>query len=264
MPEIWLALTQFDFRLTFGVAIAMGVTPARLVTSGFYRVHLWVLMGLNTFAALAVYANREMYSRMNADWRLVLAMAISAAAVSYAGSVIWLYEQKRAGGYALYLVAMIGLVAAALATPWSEAVNATQLALGFCDLVAGGMLLGATLSAMFLGHWYLNTPSMELVPLKRLVALMIVAILARSLLAVAGLSIYASGETALPMAFWIFIGLRWLSGLLGTLALAVLAWQTLKIPNTQSATGILYAGVICAFIGELTAQLLSVGRLYPL
>jgi hypothetical protein len=63
--------------------------------------------------------------------------------------------------------------------------------------------------------------------------------------------------------FWIFIALRWLSGLLGTLALAILTWQTLKIPNTQSATGILYAGVICAFIGELTAQLLSVEVLYP-
>ena len=53
---VWQLLIQFVFRLTFGIALAMGVTPSRYVTSGFYRVHLWVLMGLNTLAALAVYS----------------------------------------------------------------------------------------------------------------------------------------------------------------------------------------------------------------
>ena len=61
----------------------------------------------------------------------------------------------------------------------------------------------------------------------------------------------------------LFLALRWLSGLAGVLVVAWLTWQTLKIPNTQSATGILYAGVILAFIGELTSQLLSAGARYP-
>jgi hypothetical protein len=43
-----------------------------------------------------------------------------------------------------------------------------------------------------------------------------------------------------------------------------MTWLTLKIPNTQSATGILYAAVILAFIGELTAQLMSDAASYPL
>ncbi|MFO0883145.1 MAG: hypothetical protein U0894_02990 [Pirellulales bacterium] len=43
-----------------------------------------------------------------------------------------------------------------------------------------------------------------------------------------------------------------------------MTWLTLKIPNTQSATGILYAGVILAFIGELTGQLMSLGGGWPL
>jgi hypothetical protein len=46
--------------------------------------------------------------------------------------------------------------------------------------------------------------------------------------------------------------------------LALMTWYVLKVPNTQSATGILYAGVILSFIGELSSQLLSVGTLYPL
>ena len=64
--------------------------------------------------------------------------------------------------------------------------------------------------------------------------------------------------------FWVWIASRWILGLLGALMMALLAWYTLKVPNTQSATGILYAGVIVVFMGELFSQLLSVGEIYTL
>jgi hypothetical protein len=53
------------------------------------------------------------------------------------------------------------------------------------------------------------------------------------------------------------LALRWLAGIAGTLLLIWMTWQTLKIPNTQAATGMLYVAVITTFLGELTAQLLS-------
>jgi hypothetical protein len=36
-----------------------------------------------------------------------------------------------------------------------------------------------------------------------------------------------------------------------------MVWQTARIRATQSATGILYAGVILTFFGELISQLLN-------
>ncbi len=59
---------------------------------------------------------------------------------------------------------------------------------------------------------------------------------------------------------------RWhvLAGLIGTLAMLVMAWQTLKIPNTQSATGILYVGVIFTFLGEVAGMLISTKSFHPL
>ena len=47
------------------------------------------------------------------------------------------------------------------------------------DIVVGGLLLGVILTAMFLGHWYLNTPTMDLLPLRRLMLLMFLAVALR-------------------------------------------------------------------------------------
>jgi hypothetical protein len=66
-----------------------------------------------------------------------------------------------------------------------------------------------------------------------------------------------------PSTYYVFLSLRWLAGLLGVLGLTAMTWQTLKIPNTQSATGILYVAVIFVFLGELTSQLLLVGSPQP-
>jgi hypothetical protein len=69
---------------------------------------------------------------------------------------------------------------------------------------------------------------------------------------------------AVNTQWWLFLALRWLFGLLGPLALFWMAWRTLNIPNTQSATGILYVAVIGVFVGETMSLLLSAESLYPL
>lgn len=260
MPALTQLLVQFIFRLTFGMALAMAVTPHKLVTSGYYRVHLWVLMGLNTLAALAVFSDHA-YEH----WNAVFSLAVGITVASYVGAVVWLYERASAGVLILYGIASAALVAAALALRWQDGTTELGYTLGMLDMASGGWLLGVTMAAMLLGHWYLNTPTMELVPLKRLVILMALAIALRTLVSATGLWLNLShGSEPLDTARCIFIGLRWLSGLLGTAAMALMTWYVLKVPNTQSATGILYAGVILSFIGELASQLLSVETLYPL
>ena len=72
------------------------------------------------------------------------------------------------------------------------------------------------------------------------------------------------GSNQAAVSWILFIVLRWSFGLLGVLGLVWMAWQTLKIPNTQSATGILYVAVIGVFVGELTGLLLSAESAFPL
>ncbi len=240
-------LAQFLFRISFGLSLAMAVTSPRQVTSGYYRNHLYVLMGLNVLATLAA---------ASAPDRFALWPPLAASVLSYLGAVLWLYEKPLPGIVALWAVAGITLAGAWL----SAAPPSGDLPTRMLDVLAAptsGLVLGVTIGAMFLGHWYLNTPTMSLEPLERLIKLMGAAMVLRAIVCAAGLAleIQAAGSPGVEQA--LFLSLRWLSGLVGALALAVMAWKTLKIPNTQSATGILYVAVIATFLGELTSLLLS-------
>lgn len=263
MDSLWLILVEFLFRLTFGIAASMGLTPSKLVTSGYYRVHLWVLMGLMTFASLAIWGTRQSAAHAG-TWPAPLALAIAAAVVSYVGAVIWMYEQNLAGKIAIWIVAALAIAGCQL-----HGLDQTKFSplWQIADRVTGGLVLGSITTSMLLGHWYLNTPTMKLDPLKRLIGLIAVAIICRMAVSGSGAWLEATrlaAADALSQQWLLFLTLRWLAGLVSPLGLAWMTWLTLKIPNTQSATGILYAAVILAFIGELTAQLMSDAANYPL
>ena len=116
---------------------------------------------------------------------------------------------------------------------------------------------------MLLGHWYLNAPGMQLAPLRRLLAAAAVVVVLHA--ALCGWS--ASLRAAQPMrnnSVVAVLALRWLFGLAGVVILIWMAWRTLDVPNTQSATGILYVAVIGTFVGETMSLLLSAESVYPL
>jgi hypothetical protein len=235
-------LAQFVLRLAFGLAAGMAITSPRQVSSGFYRNHLYVTLGLATLAALSLASSAAL-----AMW-----MAIAAAAMSYVGSVCWLYEAKRIGTVSLVLVALLSLAAA---------VSIVHSAMAVVGVVASGLVLGLTSAAMLLGHWYLNSPGMELAPLRRLLVAAGFAVILQAIISTMGLVALWQMQFPVPL-HWVL--LRWSFGIVGVAATLWMAWQTLKIPNTQSATGILYVAVIGAFVGELAASLLSAETAYPL
>ena len=329
---LWQILLQFIFRITFGVALAMAITPSRLVTSGFYRIHLWVLMGANVFASLILFTSEQPVPDPVMPLLSILVPGLAVA--SYFGSVAWLYERPQVGQVFLVIITVSGLLAAGCSQvdpstlPKNEVVFGATVTIMDLDsgnkeqytmirarnenydagrslgllgkkkgdqveievpkgtlrfeiikisprlrfrtilmtanLVTAGLLLGSVLTAMLLGHWYLNTPSMQLAPLKRLLLLLFAALALRMLICGSSLILELGQAESWGIRTWSIISFRWLAGLVGTLVLTLLTWQTLKIPNTQSATGILYAAVILTFLGELVSQLLGVDMHYPL
>lgn len=255
---LWTVLLRFLFRLNLGIAVSMALTSSRQVGSGFFRVHLWVLLGLNTFAALISTSHGSSIPHS----RLVVLLAISGALASYAGSVCWLYDRMHGGRLALLLVAICAVLANVVVITWPNSTGMMTVAIGLLDILTSSLILGACVCAMFLGHWYLNTPSMRLEPLKGLLWLMLAGIVARVIVCGfgLGLSVVEQGWPAgMAMAT---LALRWGIGLVGIFVVTIMVYKTLEIPNTQSATGLLYVGVIFVFLGELSSQLLSFGSWY--
>lgn len=241
-------LVQFIFRLCFGMALGMALTDPRQVTSGYYRNHLYVLLGLGVLATMATMAGSD---------QAALAPPLIIAIASYAGAVMWLYEKPRAGIAALAVVSAAGLWGAWQTTNWAGAAGSVATALRALDPLSSGLVLGITMAAMFLGHWYLNSPTMAIQPLVRLIFLLGAALVLRAAVEAAGLVV---GPVPVGTEQTLFTALRWLSGIIGTSVLVVMAYKTLQIPNTQSATGILYVCVITTFLGELVALLQAAGQ----
>ena len=230
-------LIDFLCRFGWGLCVGLLATPAAAVPAGFFRVNLLVVMGLATFAALVAGSVAD-----GGPWPALAA----AACLAWAAGVAWLAEKRRAG---IALCAASGLLLAVAtwsvaAEPWAALVS--------------GLVTGLTVHAMLLGHWYLNAPGMKVDILRRAIDVAIAAWGLRLLLAVIEQGPRAAtlvgGADATTLAL---LALRWLAGLVGLPVLLVMSRKTLEIPNTQSATGILYVACLAAILGELTAQLLS-------
>ena len=109
-----ILLSQFLLRISFGLAVGMALTSSRQVTSGYFRNHLYVLLGFNVLATLAAVSQPV---------QLLLWPPLAAAVLSYFGAVAWLYEQPRAGKSLLWAVAGCTLVGALSANPHASALT---------------------------------------------------------------------------------------------------------------------------------------------
>ncbi len=284
----------FLLRLSFGFAAGMLLAPAHLVTSGYFRNNFYVVLGLSTLASLL--------SRLAAPQQFWF--AVVAGVSSYIGAICWLYERPRLGQAALLLVALVGFAGSAIGThatsqpkishalekldaryaaipadkkeiysdvlhrDFREIYDTAAQVLSAIANLSSGLLLGVTFAAMLLGHWYLNSPTMQLQPLRRLIIALGGATVFQGLVSLIGLAATVVSAqdlgTHLTTQLTLFVALRWCFGIVGVGVLAWMALRTLDIPNTQSATGILYVAVIGTFVGETMALLLSAESVYPL
>lgn len=238
-------LVSFLCRFGWGMAVGLLLTPSGDVPAGFFRVNLLVVMGLATLAALAAAT----------AWPLgiVCGVCAVAAVAAWLGGIGWLAARR---GFAIGCTAVVMLaLAAATVASGAAAETAAEGLVGAVASLSAGLVIGLSVHAMLLGHWYLNAPGMRVDILQTMVLWTLAAWGLEMMIAVAGLPTLL-GLLADP-ATAALGGLRWIAGLLGLPVLLVMSRRTLEIPNTQSATGILYVACLAAIVGELTAQLLS-------
>lgn len=227
----------FCLRLALGLIACLLLTP-REVNARFIRTHFLTTLGLLTGAAAFAAGGGDVWF-----WSL-LGVAMFLAFIA---SIVWHIEGNPGGRLLIFL--SLAVLATLLG---QRGVGSPAL---LADDFTSAALLGAALTAMLMGHFYLIASTMTMAPLLRLITAFTLAILARMLCA--GLRFSLANHGSMDTEFLLLLGVRWVIGLIGPLALCWMAWETARIRSTQSATGILYVAVILVFLGELTSLLLA-------
>ncbi len=242
-------LSDFALRLAGGLAVLLFMTSWREVPLAFFRTHCQVILGLLVLSALDA-------ARVGVEG-LVLALLIAAIVCAYVATVSWGLGLVRIASPATALVFFFPVL---IMIHVSRVEDVGLWALNASGRLASAFLLGATLSAMLLGHHYLTAPAMSIEPLKRYVRAMGWGLGARGTLAGIGLAYWLSHRSTVMSdgtVSALFLAMRWGMGIVGPAAAAWMTWETVRIRSTQSATGILYIGMTLVLFGELTAMVLS-------
>lgn len=233
-------VTDIAVRLSAGLLGTLLATPWRVVPPAFFRTHCVIALGLLTIAAVF----------QGTGGGAVFVLLAASAAAAYLASIGWGLGLARLGA-PLTVLALLG-------TGWVM-LGAGGLTIRSADLwgaaqrLCSAFLLGSTLSAMLLGHHYLTAPAMSIDPLRRFVAFMLAAVSLRVVTAEPSIPLLLSGSGGDPL----YVVMRWGVGIVATAVAAVMAWKTVQIRSTQSATGILYIAMTFVLSGELTDMLLA-------
>ncbi|MEK7484660.1 MAG: hypothetical protein AABZ60_10060 [Planctomycetota bacterium] len=128
----------------------------------------------------------------------------------------------------------------------------------FLHFFSSALLMGSSLVAMILGHYYLVLPKLSFDPLKKLTRLFIFALVFRMGLTLVLLFLHWEVWTYEIQNQWSayllknlhVLSLRFLAGLLVPGILAYMIWDCVQRKSNQSATGILYVACFLILMGE--------------
>jgi hypothetical protein len=243
-------LATFCVRLALGQMASLFLLSPKQLHPRFFRTQCLTALGLLAVATLAAWPEAPLWQRTTLAVAAVLALL---AALS------WTLDPAP-GGWALVVVTA-ATAAFALWRPGEWRAPALFAA----DLLSAAFL-GASLTAMLIGHSYLISPGMALTPLMRLLAALFVTVLLRATICWAGLWCWVVevGSVTLNDEVVLWLPVRWLAGVIAPLGFGWMAYASARIRSTQSATGILYVVVVCGFIGELMSLLLTRQTGWPL
>jgi hypothetical protein len=233
----------FLILLAGGVLLATAICNPRDVTLQWLRlggIIALAMLGLSAFFWLRRDASSSATERAG--------YAICALAVC--GQLALTQIARRHGQRIFALLSFIIAVAIAVQLlPTREALPVAAVP-AFAG-VAG--TAGIALMEMLLGHAYLTASKMTMSPFQRLNNALSAALVYRALISIALAMILNSRHPRVMLwqVYGLYIGTRWLVGLVIPAIFVWMARDCIRRRATQSATGILYVAGILIFIGEI-------------
>jgi hypothetical protein len=243
-------------QLTVGGLALMHLVPAEAIGKGFFRTcaSIYLLIWIFVLAGLD-------WAR---PWEFLTFALFTLLFVVYYLS-LWI-EKLPDSSRLLEITSTVGFCAvSASALSYSASGPLTDEALfRIPNFLFSSLSMGAAMTGMLLGHWYLVTPELSLMPIKRLTGTLLSILLAQGVLLAFTVwpNMGAVPDSMLPSIQHLVVGYpyfllgRALVGLVGTCGLAALTMWLLREGSTQAATGFLYTAVLTVTVGELIARFL--------
>lgn len=237
----------FWATLSAGTLLVVGVTELLGGTTRGYRLFMAWLFVVLAAIVLVSDLNLPSAARGATTEALRRPMVIAFAAGSAAYLAASLAKLPRSGiAIASGLIGLGALVALAAA-------GGSQSVILFAgQLILAALALGAVNAAMLLGHWYLVTPRLSPLPLRRMMWLLIGALILQALAFAVALLVVGGEALTGGMA-----ALTWLRLVVGTLlpiGITVLAMLASRAASLQASTGLLYIGLALIMAGSIAGS----------
>jgi len=268
IPIFYLVFSQLAIG-GFGLLL---LVPKGLVGRGFYRlmgtIYLLAII-LARCAALAIDGQMVTLSNFFLSWaghEVFFTLFLFLIVLGYTLS-LWLKSEffNRILLFAGATAGTIAIVYSAQSYLSQIDLPAEQFLLPFQFLVSA-TLLGAVNSGMWFGHWYLVTPDLPVIHLKKFNRFFLISLLLSAFLFVFNLFLRSRTPGAVPLNvfYQVVLGMRILIGFGGSFLLYIIIMYCLRekaveqdaVGATRAATGFLYIAIITVFMGELCGRFL--------
>ena len=265
-------------ELAWGGLFALAIPPFFNVERGFYKssASVYLAAALTTAIGLGLLALRGGAAggpSASSLWTAAALWMLASAAGAVYLYTLWtenglLRARSYALGLGLGLIALIANVML-LMPPGFGAVVAVAYGL---TAITSALVLGLVSCAMLFGHWYLIDLEMPVDYLRtfiRLLGIVLIAdlvalVLAIGLPAMLGSASAVAAVCELLASHLGLLAVRLLLGPVATMVLVWMCWQTLKIPQTMAATGLLYIAVMSVLVGEMLGRFILFRTAIPL
>jgi len=265
-------------ELALGGTLALAIPPFFKIERGFYKssAAVYLAAGLTSAVGLGLLASRGYRPQAPRPATLWDLSAIWAAFCLILGLYLFtLWTDNgvvRARAYAFSLgVGLLAVIANALVLePASFGLLAASLSA--ITAIFSSLVLGLASAAMLFGHWYLIDRTLPVDYIRtfvRLLGIALVADLAILILVPALLARFGGSEASIAARSLAgselgLMASRMLFGPAASIALAWMCRQTLKIPHTMAATGLLYVTLMSVLVGEMLGRFILFRTAIPL
>ncbi|MBC8107794.1 MAG: hypothetical protein H7Z14_14490 [Anaerolineae bacterium] len=246
-------LETFLILLAGGVMLAVAISSPRDVTLQWLR--LAGILGLVFFGVgISVYLRREWYRTLIDRRELLIPCAVSVGAILL--QLACAQTVRRTLQRCAAAIAVVATIAtAAVVLHGLPGAQNRSIAIEALTCFGVAAMCGIALMDMLLGHAYLTAAQMTMAPFRRLNFALAATLIVRAICATVIVMILhrRMQVESLWSIHGLYIGTRWLVGLLVPAVFVYMAHDCIKRRATQSATGILYVAGVLIFLGEIVA-----------